>query len=482
MVKSIKRHLNVIANMVDAVGYRKAALNILEYLVTSPRIWEPFVVTKVRGKKLQQALGNLLSRDDDGLVSVILPVNNGRSKGVERLVESLKRQSYKKIEYIAVDSGSTDDTVEYLKGAGFRVIEIPPEKFSHSYSRNTGAEAARGEYLLFVVDDAVFHDPDWIKNALAILNYYQADSLSTSQVVDQGADHYARLLSYYLATAQSDSLSINISKTNWFIKKMRPYLPMRALFRSVCIDDTNHLSKKSTFDTLRFDAPTVEDIDYAIRLTQAGGRVVYTNLLCITHYHSYALDQIEKYAKRVYLDAKQITKWARAPYKLYSRDAYLLGAYHTLALVYRTLNQFVDLYGHHKDNSELLSDTEIRQLITMLGINLGRGVPICGNFHDTNYMSAETMFRRICGGFPPSNLFFDNQAYFRFSSGFVDSLAGVINALETGTLGALNLNDFETIITHQWCQRLMFTLADESLFQFKHNEYVFDNWNISNWA
>ena len=470
-----------VSSIIDAVGFRRTLVYIASYYLTSPRLWERFFVAKIHGAKLQKSLRDILSYESDALVSVILPVNNGRSKGVERLVESLKAQSHKNVEYIAVDSGSTDDTVEYLTRVGFQVIQIPPEQFTHAFSRNTGAEAARGEYLLFVVDDAIFHDTDWIKNALAILNYYQADSISTSQVVDEGADHYARLLSYYLSTAQSNLPSINVSKNNWLTEKVRPLLPLRALFRSVCIDDTNHLARKKTFDRLKFQAPTVEDIDYALRLTASGGRVVYTNLLSITHYHKYSLSNIDGYARRVYIDAKQMSRWAKTNHRLYSRDAFLLGAYHVLAKIYRAVDQYKWRYLKGQKNKMPLSMHMLKSLAGRIKAELGAGVAMVGNYRDNYYKKAGEMFGQIVGREPPSGLFFNAHAYYRFAYGFNDSVDEILKAFSFGVLPSVTIDDIELIMLYHWVQRLSFIVGSGDVFDVKYGEYDFDKWDMSSW-
>ena len=49
-----------------------------------------------------------------GLVSVIIPVYNGESR-LEELIKSLMNQTYKKIEIIAVDNNSRDNSVKILE-------------------------------------------------------------------------------------------------------------------------------------------------------------------------------------------------------------------------------------------------------------------------------------------------------------------------------------------------------------------------------
>ena len=97
------------------------------------------------------------------LVSVIVPVY-GVEKYIQRCAESLFAQTYKDIEFIFIDDGSPDRSVELLE----KVMGRYPERKSavtlirkanegQSYARRDGIAASRGEFLLFVDSD------DWIE-------------------------------------------------------------------------------------------------------------------------------------------------------------------------------------------------------------------------------------------------------------------------------------------------------------------------------
>lgn len=92
-------------------------------------------------------------------VSIIIPVWNPGS-AFNRCVESLRSQTLEDIEMIFVDDYSTDNAMEVVRTAAaedprIRII-TNAENVGPGVSRNTGIEAARGEYLSFVdADDYV---------------------------------------------------------------------------------------------------------------------------------------------------------------------------------------------------------------------------------------------------------------------------------------------------------------------------------------
>lgn len=89
------------------------------------------------------------------LVSIIVPAYNvGRY--IEECVRSIINQSYKQIEIIVVDDGSSDDTpiiIDKLAEQDKRVIPIHQQNAGVSAARNAGIKVSKGEYLVFVDGD-----------------------------------------------------------------------------------------------------------------------------------------------------------------------------------------------------------------------------------------------------------------------------------------------------------------------------------------
>jgi 4,4'-diaponeurosporenoate glycosyltransferase len=92
-------------------------------------------------------------------VSVIIPARNEAGR-LGKLLESLQQQCTKPHEILVVDDGSTDGTAELALRYGCRVIEQQEAGWSgKSAACYSGAQAASGEYLLFL-DADVYLAPD----------------------------------------------------------------------------------------------------------------------------------------------------------------------------------------------------------------------------------------------------------------------------------------------------------------------------------
>lgn len=93
--------------------------------------------------------------DKQSLISIIVPVYN-REKYLRDCIESIINQTYRNLEIILVNDGSTDGSLniclEYAE-KDYRIKIIDQENSGPSAARNTGIEAAKGEYVGFVDSD-----------------------------------------------------------------------------------------------------------------------------------------------------------------------------------------------------------------------------------------------------------------------------------------------------------------------------------------
>ncbi len=85
-------------------------------------------------------------------VSVIIPTYN-RAELVRETLESVLAQTHQRLEILVVDDGSTDHTEEVLAGFGDRIHTIRLGRSGIGAARNSGIEAATGDYIAFLDSD-----------------------------------------------------------------------------------------------------------------------------------------------------------------------------------------------------------------------------------------------------------------------------------------------------------------------------------------
>lgn len=86
-------------------------------------------------------------------VSIVMPVYN-RGFMLKQVIESLLGQTYKKIEFILVDNGSTDNTADVIKSFP-QVRYVYRPNGGCAAARNTGIKNASGDIVLFIDSDVI---------------------------------------------------------------------------------------------------------------------------------------------------------------------------------------------------------------------------------------------------------------------------------------------------------------------------------------
>lgn len=114
-----------------------------------------------------------------GLISVVVPVYNVE-KHLDRCVESIVTQTYKNIEIILVDDGSTDSCPQKCddwKEKDSRIKVIHKVNAGLGMARNTGIENAGGQYIFF------FDSDDYVDTEAVEVLYAEASSTEADLVL-----------------------------------------------------------------------------------------------------------------------------------------------------------------------------------------------------------------------------------------------------------------------------------------------------------
>ncbi len=99
-------------------------------------------------------------RDISPMISIIIPLFNVE-KSIIKTLHSFLAQTFKNFEIVAVDDGSTDDTLEIvwsvLKSSSVSFTLLHQTNKGVSVARNVGMEHAQGRYVLFFDGDDIAH-------------------------------------------------------------------------------------------------------------------------------------------------------------------------------------------------------------------------------------------------------------------------------------------------------------------------------------
>lgn len=113
------------------------------------------------------------------LVTIVLPTYNG-SKYIKQSIDSCLNQTYRNIELIIMDDGSTDETPEIIKFYKDERIKIITHKMNKGLSTalNRGFAQSKGEYLTWTSDDNYYVE-NAIERMLEFLKEKKCDFVYT---------------------------------------------------------------------------------------------------------------------------------------------------------------------------------------------------------------------------------------------------------------------------------------------------------------
>ena len=205
-----------------------------------------------------------------GLVSVIVPVFN-REAFLREAVGSALGQTYRPIEVILVDDGSTDGTVrlcDELASEHAPLVRVIHQRNSGpGEAREAGRRAAVGEFLQYLDSDDLLH-PEKLERQVAAL----------SGRPDCGAA-YCRTREYAIGEAPSDRASL---QTGEEFEELFP-----RLLRGRCWQTVTPLFRRSAADRIGpwTSLSQEEDWEYDARAGAAGVRLVWCPEFLADHRH-----------------------------------------------------------------------------------------------------------------------------------------------------------------------------------------------------
>ena len=262
----------------------------------------------------------------EGLVSVIVPTYN-RAQLCKEAVESALSQTYRDIEVIVVDDGSTDDTKEVVSSLDTRVRYLFQANAGVSAARNLGLQSARGEFIAFLDSDDSWL-PWKLQLQLKVLRELPGAGMVWTDMIavdESGSELYASYLTkMYGAYRYFDRAThFKVAKTiaaicddcpaEWADRMFYAGNLFTPMFLGNLVHTSTVLLRRSTQESVGgFDTSLVrtgEDYDFHFRTTRIGD-VAYMDVSSI-RYRIGASDQLTSSELGAWIarnDLKTITK------------------------------------------------------------------------------------------------------------------------------------------------------------------------------
>ena len=208
------------------------------------------------------------------LISVIIPAYN-IAPYLERGVVSVLNQTYRNLEVILVDDGSTDKSgqiCDRLAEKDDRIIVIHKKNGGLADARNVGMEAAKGSFIGFVDGD------DWIDTDM----YERMLGAALAQQADMAVCRYRRIYGKQVEDASVDRVVVfeGQEALQYYVEEREEYDIQNAAW--------NKLYRRELLDKLRFPGGKwYEDIVFSAKALSGAARCVYLDSAC----YNYIIDR-----------------------------------------------------------------------------------------------------------------------------------------------------------------------------------------------
>lgn len=218
------------------------------------------------------------------LVTVAIPTFNAGDMIGDVLTAIAKQKTSREVEVLIIDSGSSDNTVDILKThSKVRLHQIPNSEFGHGRTRNLAVELAKGEYVLFLTQDAVPAHKYWLE---AMVEPFEiSDKVACvlgSQIphASSPAPIKREVSTVFNSLGPRDGISLH--RKNQMTDKLG--------LTNTFLSNTNSAVRRETLLKIPFrDVDYAEDQGLGIDLLEAGYYKAYSPLGAVDHSHDYSV-------------------------------------------------------------------------------------------------------------------------------------------------------------------------------------------------
>lgn len=225
--------------------------------------------------------------NDRPLVSIIIPTKDHAELLEQCIASIVEKTTYEQYEIVLVDNGSieerTHELYERLRDDFSDKLSIVnwDHPFNFSSMVNAGVAACHGDYVLLLNNDTEVITPEWIDIMLGICSRKDVGAVGVK-------------LLYPDDTVQHAGVNITDEPGHFFRhlpNGSRSYFELLECPRNLCaVTAACMLTKRSEFERVGgFSedlAVTYNDIDYCLKLREAGLLIVYTPYVELYHYES----------------------------------------------------------------------------------------------------------------------------------------------------------------------------------------------------
>ena len=230
----------------------------------------------------------------ESLISVIVPVYNVKQY-LKFCLNSIVNQTYRNLEIVLVDDGSTDGSgtlCDELGAQDDRIRVFHKENGGLSDARNLGMENATGDFLAFIDSDDVLH-ADFFAELMKAQSKSNADIVACELTLFYSHSELEGLQEY------KHNVALIEYSTNEALKEYFMPVENRKLYHGLCMK----IYKRELFENLRFEIGRLhEDVYITYKLLDRAKRIAYIDCPYYFYYQNNLGSICKNYGVKNFLD------------------------------------------------------------------------------------------------------------------------------------------------------------------------------------
>jgi rhamnosyltransferase len=184
-------------------------------------------------------------------------------------------------ELVALDSGSTDGSREFLQRRADVFVEVPAGEFDHGLTRNLGIERSSGDLVVLMAQDALPADTRWLSELTRPFADAAVAGASARQLPLPGASAVTRLALARWHAAGSTPRRVRFESAAQF-----DALPPLQKLAACIVDDVCSCVRRSAWLHHPFrKAGIAEDLIWAREVLRAGHALAFAAAAAVFHSH-----------------------------------------------------------------------------------------------------------------------------------------------------------------------------------------------------
>ena len=237
-------------------------------------------------------------------LTIVILTFNGRRDIREVLTGIYEQKTSAAFEVIVIDSESTDGTPGLVREFPARLIEIKKAEFSHPGTRNFGSRQAKGEFVIFMTQDAIPYNHFWLENLVKPLQHDPRVAGAYSRQLPRPGCNPCEMRDIFTGAGPIRQVKV-VDPTDEHQKQNYE----AHLYDFIRFSNVSACYRKAVLRQFPFNERLLmmEDMEWCKQVVEAGYAVIYEPTSVALHSHDHSLRHVYRRHREYGLSFREFT-------------------------------------------------------------------------------------------------------------------------------------------------------------------------------